>query len=165
MPNRLRPYIAADAAEILRINNSEVPHVGALTQAQWDALCPEAWSIQVADAEEGKLAGFILILDQHASYASPNFLWFKKRYEKFVYVDRIAIDSAHQGLGLGRQFYRELIQKASPEFSLVTCEVNVRPPNPRSMNFHAALGFREVGQQDTEGGTKRVSLLALDFKW
>ena len=44
---------------------------------------------------------------------------------------------------------------------MLFCEVNVRPRNDVSLDFHASLGFREVGQQDTDGG-KRVSLLALD---
>jgi predicted GNAT superfamily acetyltransferase len=44
------------------------------------------------------------------------------------------------------------------------CEVNVRPRNETSLAFHEAIGFREVGQQDTDGGTKRVSLLALDLR-
>jgi predicted GNAT superfamily acetyltransferase len=43
------------------------------------------------------------------------------------------------------------------------CEVNVRPRNDASLAFHEAIGFREVGQQDTDGGAKRVSLLALDL--
>jgi hypothetical protein len=41
--------------------------------------------------------------------------------------------------------------------------VNVRPRNDASLAFHEAIGFREVGQQDTDGGRKRVSLLALDL--
>ena len=41
----------------------------------------------------------------------------------------------------------------------MTCEVNLRPPNPGSMAFHRAMGFDEVGTQNTEGGSKTVSLL------
>jgi hypothetical protein len=43
---------------------------------------------------------------------------------------------------------------------VVTAEVNMEPPNPGSLAFHHRLGFREVGQQDTYGGSVRVSLLA-----
>jgi predicted GNAT superfamily acetyltransferase len=32
--------------------------------------------------------------------------------------------------------------------------------NEGSLRFHHRIGFVEVGQQDTDGGTKRVSLLA-----
>ena len=43
---------------------------------------------------------------------------------------------------------------------VLLCEVNVKPRNEGSLRFHHRLGFREVGQQDTEGGAKRVSMLA-----
>jgi hypothetical protein len=42
----------------------------------------------------------------------------------------------------------------------VTCEVNLEPPNPVSLGFHRALGFVDVAQQDTYGGTVRVQLMA-----
>ncbi|NNE42793.1 MAG: GNAT family N-acetyltransferase, partial [Gemmatimonadetes bacterium] len=42
---------------------------------------------------------------------------------------------------------------------MITCEVNTRPRNDGSLRFHARLGFREVGTQETEGGAKAVSLL------
>jgi predicted GNAT superfamily acetyltransferase len=41
----------------------------------------------------------------------------------------------------------------------LTCEVNLAPPNPRSLAFHHAQGFQEMAQQMTDGGLKRVSLL------
>lgn len=42
----------------------------------------------------------------------------------------------------------------------VTCEVNLVPPNPESLAFHHRLGFRQVGEQSTYGGSVRVALLA-----
>jgi predicted GNAT superfamily acetyltransferase len=44
---------------------------------------------------------------------------------------------------------------------VLCCEVNVRPRNDVSLEFHHTVGFREVGQQDTDGGKKTVSLLEL----
>ena len=44
---------------------------------------------------------------------------------------------------------------------MLCCEVNVRPRNDTSLEFHRSIGFREVGQHDTDGGTKTVSLLEL----
>jgi predicted GNAT superfamily acetyltransferase len=32
------------------------------------------------------------------------------------------------------------------------------------LKFHHSIGFREVGQQDTDGGKKTVSLLELPLK-
>jgi hypothetical protein len=45
---------------------------------------------------------------------------------------------------------------------VLTCEVNLRPPNEGSLRFHRRLGFREVGRQETPYGAL-VTLLALDL--
>ena len=37
--------------------------------------------------------------------------------------------------------------------------MNVRPRNDGSLRFHQRYGFTAVGEQDTEGGAKRVTLL------
>jgi predicted GNAT superfamily acetyltransferase len=42
---------------------------------------------------------------------------------------------------------------------LLTCEVNLNPPNPGSIRFHHRIGFHEVGQQDSKPGLT-VSMLA-----
>ena len=61
-------------------------------------------------------------------------------------------------MGIGAGLYRNLFESL-PQASRVTCEVNVRPPNPGSMAFHRDLGFTVVGEQDTEDGAKRVALM------
>lgn len=49
--------------------------------------------------------------------------------------------------------YRDLFGTACDAgHSLITCEVNVDPPNPASDAFHAAQGFDEVGRQRLENG-------------
>ena len=42
----------------------------------------------------------------------------------------------------------------------MTCEVNIEPPNPASLAFHARMGFDRVGEQSTKGGEVVVALLA-----
>jgi predicted GNAT superfamily acetyltransferase len=42
----------------------------------------------------------------------------------------------------------------------VTCEYNIEPPNEASRRFHDKFGFREIGTQWLDDGTKRVSLQA-----
>jgi uncharacterized protein len=64
-------------------------------------------------------------------------------------------------MGLGKALYNKVFDQAKTQgLSLVTCEVNILPPNPESMAFHSKLGFRPVGEQDTDKGAKRVCLLA-----
>ncbi|MCP5368197.1 MAG: GNAT family N-acetyltransferase [Hyphomicrobiales bacterium] len=110
----------------------------------------------------GAIAGFLIALTPGADYASPNFLWFRDRYAQFVYCDRILVAPAAKGRGLGRALYGDLAAFAAGRAPRITCEVNLRPPNPESLAFHARLGFREVGRQQTEGGAKEVALMAWD---
>ncbi len=80
-----------------------------------------------------------------------------------MYVDRIVITPDFQGRGLGRAFYDDLSEFSKVKTARITCEVNIRPINERSILFHEKYGFRQVGTQETEGGKKEVSLMALDL--
>ena len=41
----------------------------------------------------------------------------------------------------------------------IACEFNIKPENPISKSFHLGLGYKRVGTQLTELGTKEVSLM------
>ncbi|TIP69850.1 MAG: GNAT family N-acetyltransferase, partial [Mesorhizobium sp.] len=72
----------------------------------------------------------------------PNFLWFRERYPRFVYVDRVVVAGEARGRGHARRLYEDLFDHAlRAGQTIVTCEVNAEPPNPASDAFHAALGF------------------------
>jgi len=59
--------------------------------------------------------------------------------------------------------FRVFDQAHSSGRTLVTCEVNLHPPNPGSLRFHEGLGFRALGEQETglgsDGMPKRVRLM------
>lgn len=102
-----------------------------------------ASSFHAITADEGLLISF----DQDADYTSPNFLWFKTRFDRFVYVDRIITAPHARGRGVGRRFYEDLFERARDAgHTRVVCEINLDPPNPGSVAFHDAMGFVEVGQ-------------------
>ena len=42
---------------------------------------------------------------------------------------------------------------------VLTCEVNLRPPNEGSIAYHERHGFKRVGTQETEGGSKEVAMM------
>ncbi len=154
----------ADLDAVLELNERSVPHVGSVDRARLASIVAESRSAVVARDAAGELAGFVIVLGEGASYDSPNYLAFAERYDRFLYVDRIAVDpSAHRG-GVGRALYGHVVELARAEGSpRVTCEVNVDPPNPVSMAFHRASGFVEVGRQTNYGGAVTVALLSLDL--
>ena len=41
----------------------------------------------------------------------------------------------------------------------MTCEVNVRPVNESSMEFHRRLGFEQVGSLKSDDGSREVAML------
>ena len=142
---------------LLALNNAHAVELSWLAQGRLVHLVAEAFlarRIGIAD-------GLLLAFDQDADYDSPNFLWFRARYRRFVYVDRIVVAPAARGHGLGRHLYRDLFAHAARAgHERVTCEVNAVPPNPASDAFHAAFGFAEVGAGPIHGGSKTVRYLA-----
>jgi predicted GNAT superfamily acetyltransferase len=101
----------------------------------------------------GERAGYLITFDQGGAYDSPNFLWFKARYPRFVYVDRIVVDPAARGAGYARKLYEHCFERAREAgHTLVTCEVNIDPPNPGSDAFHARMGFDDVGRATLANG-------------
>ena len=58
-------------------------------------MSPERLSFLLGEAfyarRIGALEAFIMTFDQDARYDSPNFLWFRERYPRFVYVDRVVV--------------------------------------------------------------------------
>jgi uncharacterized protein len=132
----------ADNAAILALNNA---HAQELSLLDADAL-----SRMIGNAFHAVRAGeadaFIIAFDQDGDYQSPNFLWFRERYQRFVYVDRIAVDPAARGRGLARILYEGLFERARQAgHERVVCEVNSEPPNPGSDAFHQSMGFAQVG--------------------
>ncbi len=143
----LRPVLKADWIDggpgraLLDLNNAHVDG-GWLEPEKMRHLVAEAFlARRIGDAD-----AFLLALDQNADYDSANFLWFRARYQRFVYIDRIVVAPTARGRGLARRLYLDLFDHALRSgHELAACEVNLRPPNPISHAFHAALGFVEVG--------------------
>lgn len=150
---------AREYPEILALNDDAVPAVNSIPMEKLADLHRQSVYLGVARIA-GDVAGFLLALDAHADYDSLNYRYFQQRYPSFVYIDRIVIGRAHRGTGLGGLLYADLETRVGQGAVMLTCEVNLRPPNPHSLAFHQRLGFEAVGEQDTEGGSKRVCLMA-----
>jgi predicted GNAT superfamily acetyltransferase len=151
---RLREARLGDRAAILALNAAHVAQTSALDAVGLAALLDAAFCALVVD---GGASGFLIALDQDAAYASRNFLWFRDRFTRFVYIDRVVVGAAAQGAGWGRGLYQALAARTGPV--MLCCEVNLDPPNPGSDAFHAALGFAECGRALLEPGGKTVRYL------
>lgn len=144
---------------VLALNEAAVPHVNSVPLAQLEKFRREAAYFRVA-VVGGRIGGFLVGLTPEADYASPNFLWFRRRYDAFGYVDRVAIAEDARRFGLGSRLYADFERHCRGMPRLV-CEVNVVPPNEPSMRFHERHGFVKVGEQPVDG--KIVAMLVKEL--
>ncbi len=162
--NRAKTRDPAIVAAVLALNNQHVPACNHLELPDLQAILQEAALFAVA-LDDGKVAGFLICIADGASYGSPNYGYFARLYadtKDYLYVDRIVIDVAYHRRGIGRRLYAlvdSLGTVVVPPARHLCCEVNVRPRNDESLAFHQKCGFESVGEQDVEGGAKRVTML------
>jgi uncharacterized protein len=157
---KIRETSENDLAAALALNNASLPELNELVLEELATLVEQS-TVSLTAEVDGAFAGFCVVLPPGVEYGSLNYTWFSRNYDDFAYLDRIAVDPAFRRYGIGRGFYTELQERLAGRFPVLLCEVNVRPRNDVSLAFHHSIGFREVGQQDTDGGKKTVSLLEL----
>ena len=155
---KIRKASRDDLEHLLELNQSNLPHVGSISRSNMEHLHSQAIYFRVAEFN-GQTAGFLIAFDPEADYTSPNFLWFKKHYSAFIYIDRIAVAAEARRKGIACSLYRNLEHYAEErKIPLMACEYNLRPKNDITRKFHQKYGFNEVGTQETENGRKSVSL-------
>ena len=109
---------------------------------------------------DGGVCGLFVGLVEGLPYASPNYRWFADRHDRFAYVDRIALQPEVRGLGIADELYERFETSAAGTGRPVVCaEVNVVPPNPRSMRFHERRGYRVVDEIAPYGTEERVAMV------
>jgi predicted GNAT superfamily acetyltransferase len=159
----LRSIRVADTPQIAALNAAAVPAVSPTTEGELGVLLGFSHLAVVAvdEAAEASVLGFLICMKPGSEYASENYRYFESRGIDHLYVDRIVVADGVRGLGIGRQLYDAVFELARVEDrSEVTCEVNLDPPNPESLAFHARLGFERIGEQATKNATVTVALLA-----
>lgn len=157
---RIRRAEEGDYPFILRLNEENVEVLSPMDEAGLRRFAADAELFLTAEVE-GVPAAFLIALREGVGwYGSENYLWFRRKYEKFLYIDRVVIDTPYRGLGIGRRLYQAVFDRARQTgVASVTAEVDTVPYNGASLRFHAAMGFREVGTQVIRGGAIQVSLL------
>ena len=148
---------AGDLDEALALNTACVPHVNQISRDELQWFSAHATWARVAKID-GKLAGMLIGLRPGTRYKSPNYRWFCNHYDDFAYVDRVAVSEWARRRGVAESLY-DCFAASQADVRIMTCEVNLRPPNPGSMRFHLRMGFKQVGSLETNGGEKEVALM------
>ena len=156
MIRTLRP---TDLELIHKWNESTVPKVNSLTFEEFRLQSINCTYSYIQYSTDSIPVGFIFLYDEKTEYDSLNYLYFKNKYQKFLYVDRIIIAAEHQKKGYGQHLYDYVIDTHNPD--IFCCEVNITP-NRQSLSFHQKYGFKEIGQQTVYN--KVVSLLTYTKK-
>jgi len=156
---RIRPRTATDGAAVRAVNASNVPEVGVLDEHRFALFAAAAPHFDVVEMD-GVVVGVFVGLVEGIEYASPNYRWFADRHPRFAYVDRIALQPAARGVGIADDLYGRFEAWAAETGRPVVCaEVNVVPPNPRSMRFHERRGYEVVGELAPYGTDERVAMV------
>jgi len=158
----LRDVEDSDLELVIQMNEIAVPAVSRIDIVQMRWFATHAAYFRVATRED-VVGAFMIGMRPGTSYTSPNYRWFCDAYDEFGYVDRIVVTGVARRQGLATLIYRDFEATLPAGVTVLTCEVNIEPPNESSMRFHEQLGFERVGSQETDGGAKEVALLAKEL--
>lgn len=158
---RLRPpSTETERATVLKLNAEHVELLSPLDETRL-ALLERVGRVEVVDVE-GQIAGFVVTVPAGTDYDSALYRWFGERYDDFLYLDRVVVDTAFRRQGVADAIYDQ-IQARAGRHGLFTLEVNSEPPNVASLAFHTHRGFAPVGE--VSEGAKRTAMLAREVAW
>ena len=142
------PFNNKDILSIYSINQANTPKVGSLKSVEKLRELLNMSSLVLAARVNNEIIGFVVCLKAGAAYTSLNYKFISKKAKKFVYIDRIAIKKNYRRSGIGKSLY-EIIFNYSEKFELpIYCEVNTKPKNQPSLDFHKKIGFFKIGSKD-----------------
>ena len=130
---------------VLALNNAAGPAILPLDANRLHRFFRTAEYFRVAE-RDGSLAGFLVGFGPDTDHDSGNYAWFRERYPRFLYIDRIVVASRRRGGGLGRAFYADVQSHAELRYPHLACEVFLEHGADHALLFHGSFGFREVGQ-------------------
>lgn len=140
---KIRHVKESDLDIVLELSNNESKWVG-LEEKEFFEEYIDLPNFLIVENLDKQLAGFIMGIESSFEYTkSKNFLWFKERYNDFVYIDRVVIDPKFRINGIASNLYDYLHKKNKKS---LTCEVAISPRNEESIIFHEKLGFKKVGE-------------------
>ena len=155
----IRTVKPADFVRILALNEAEVRHTSAMNLSRLAQLDHLSDYHKIAFID-GQVAGFLMAMCYGTPYVNVNFQWFSDRHKDFVYIDRVVVDAAFTGRGVGSALYQNLSDFARRiDATSLVCEINADPPNPASMAFHQKWHFQEIGSESRDEGQRRIAMM------
>jgi predicted GNAT superfamily acetyltransferase len=155
---QVEDVLVSDLDDVLALNEASVPHVNSLALSELEWFHAHAPYFRLV-RHDGHIAGFMIGLGPGLDYRSPNYRYFCAKHEMFGYVDRVAVAPGARRRGIASRLYEDYAATLRGFAPVLTCEVNLRPPNAGSLTYHERHGFVHVGNQETEGGSKEVALM------
>ncbi len=152
----IRDVDAADYLAVMALNQQGIPQVNGLTLESVRWFARNAVYFRVAEAQE-KLAGFLIAITADCDYPSQYFQWFTERYTRFLYIDRVVVAEWARGQRIAWRLYKDVERRAHELILPLVTDVYSNPANDISLTFHKNYGFRIVGNQWVENGTKEVA--------
>jgi len=143
--------------QIFELNQNNIPALGGINDLSALSLLYQQSKFCIYKIREDQLVAFALIMDQSSNYKSPNYLYFKKKFSNFLYIDRIAVSATFQRMGVGHSIYQELFSRTSKLSIPLCCEVNTFPVNQPSLDFHKKNLFQTI--EEISFGKKTVAML------
>ena len=135
---------------LYNLNQQNTPEVGTIKNIKSFSKLIEISSISLQIEYKNQLVGFIVCFREKSEYKSLNYKFFSKSMKKFLYIDRVVINSNFRRIGIGTEVYKYLRKVATKDSLRICCEVNSKPRNNISINFHLKNGFNIVGDCDFE---------------
>ncbi len=140
---------------ILKLNQDNLPALGSLDSVDVVSELYKMSNCFFLMFNNKELIAFLVLMDENSNYQSPNYRYFKSNYKQFSYIDRVAVSSNYQRLGIGTVLYRQINEVMGNK--TICCEVNTFPMNENSFDFHKKLQFSIL--EERPFGNKRVAMM------
>jgi predicted GNAT superfamily acetyltransferase len=157
----VRELERADHPRVLELNEASVRELSPLDEQRLEYILALARRSLVAASDDGDVLAFAVAIGPGTDYDSLNYTTLGEMFESFLYLDRIAVADSARRKGLGAALYDAMEATAAP-FGRMVCDVNIQPRNDASLAFHAARGYREVGEL-AHGDLKTVALMSKEL--
>ena len=132
--------------EIFKINEGYNPFLGPLESLDnlIELIKRSNYSVFLTNKEQ--ICAFLVSFRENSSYQSKNYEFFKNRFERFFYIDRIGVVESFKNQGLGTFIYNKIDAICIKDKLPICAEVNIVPINEESIKFHEKMGFKKVSE-------------------